>query len=49
MSRPITFKEAWRGLRNEGCGWFVAGFAALLWTAFGVRVEEQGEDQCPKT
>lgn len=40
-ARPIKLREAYRGLRNAGCGWFVASFVAVLWTAFGVQVEEQ--------
>ncbi len=35
----MTYREAYRGLRNEGCWPFVAGFVALVWLLYGVEVE----------
>ena len=41
MERPITLREAYRGLRNLGCDRFTAGFLALVWVLKGVKVSDE--------
>jgi hypothetical protein len=38
--RPIRLREAYAGLRNNGCGWFTSAFLAVIWWLGGVEIEE---------
>lgn len=38
-TRPITLREAFRGLRNKGLGPMQAGFVAVVWVIAGVQIE----------
>jgi hypothetical protein len=39
-TRPIKWREAYRGLRNEGCDWLTCAVIATLWVMRGVELEE---------
>lgn len=43
MTRRITLREAYRGLRNEGVWPLSAAIAAVVWVIAGVEVEFEDE------